>query len=125
MANFPKIEGEKKELLRYRLIRTTKRLVFEIQDQCPEITFTGKDDDNYFSFLASNNFMIISRSRMDVQTERLWLKGGTSDDIAFRSGTMVFDSNEKRDRVYNGFLKAIDEWANYCNGYVTKVIGED
>lgn len=125
MANFPQIKGEKKELLSYRLIKTTKRLIFEIQSQCPDITFKGKDDDNYYSFLASNNFMIVSRSRMDIQTERLWLEGGTNDDIAFRSGTMVFDSNQKRDKAYDGFLKALEEWSIYCNGYVTKVVVED
>lgn len=125
MANFPVIQGEPKNLLTYRLIRTTKRIIFEIVEQTDEVTFNGSDDDNYYSFLASNNFMIISRSRMDVQTERLWLKGGTNDAIAFRSGTMVFDSNEKRDKAYYGFLKAIDEWADFCNGYTTKLQGED
>lgn len=42
-----------------------------------------------------------------------------------QGGTMVFDSNEKRDKAYNGFLKAIDEWSNYCNGYTTKLKGDD
>lgn len=124
MANFPHLQI-KREVLKYRLIRTTKRITFEIVWQDPEITFSGEDDDNYFSFLASNNFMIISRSRMDIQTERLWLKGGTNDLVAFRSGSMVLDSNEKRDKVYNGFLKAISEWGNTFNYVITRVVGED
>jgi len=44
---------------------------------------------------------------MDIQTERLWLLGAKDNE---RSGTMVFSTNEKRDRAYAGFLLALEEW---------------
>lgn len=100
-------------LLTYRLIATTKRLIFDICWQHPSITFQGADEDDYYMFVASNGYQVISRSRMDIQTERIWLLGGTNDETAFRSGTMIFSSNEKRDLAFDRFNAAIDEFTQY------------
>ena len=54
-----------------------------------------------------------SRSRMDIQTERIWLLGGQPHE---RSGTMVFSSDEKRDKAYQNFIFALDEWATSNGG---------
>jgi len=104
-----------KVLLVYRLIKTTRRLTFEILEQHPSVTYMGDDDGPYFKFVASNGYEVISRSRMDIQTERLWLRGAKSLDEE-RSGTMVFYSNEKRDAAYTDFIKALDEWAVHHDG---------
>ena len=102
-------------ILVYRLIKTTRRLTFEILEQHPSVTYMGDDDGLYFKFVASNGYEVISRSRMDIQTERLWLRGAKSLDEE-RSGTMVFYSNEKRDTAYCEFIKALDEWATHHGG---------
>lgn len=101
---------DSRSLLSYRLVKTTKRLTFDIIYQSPTITFDGADDEDYYMFIASNGYQVMSRSRMDIQTERVWLRGGTNDDIANRSGTMVFSSDEKRDKAFNGFNLAIKEF---------------
>lgn len=95
------------DVLKYDLIKTNRRLTFDIHWQCPKARYFGPDDGDYFVFIASNGYQVISRSRMDIQTERLWLLGGLEN---VRSGSMVFSSNEKRDRAYRGFLQALDEW---------------
>lgn len=98
---------KKEASLVYRLIKTNRRLTFEILFQ--DMSYCGKTDDDYLTFTASNGVEIISRSRMDIQTDRLWLLGCGEDA---RSGTMVFSSNEKRDHEYDRFQKALVEWAN-------------
>ena len=100
------------EFLDYRLIKATKRLVFDIIKQDPRTIYTEKDDIG-FKFVASNGYEVISRSRMDIQTERLWLLGGSQDQASNRSGTMVFSSNTKRDKADVEFVKAIEEWNKY------------
>jgi len=102
-------------VLEYKLIKTTRRLTFDILYQRPDLIFMGDDDGEYFTFTASNGYQVISRSRMDIQTERLWLLGAKYKDES-RSGSMVFSSDEKRDACYNQFVKAIDEWAASHNG---------
>lgn len=52
---------------------------------------------------------------MDIQTERLWLLGGSDDE---RSGTMVFSSDEKRDAAFDKFIQALNEWNAH---WLTKV----
>jgi hypothetical protein len=99
-------------LLRYTLTKTTNRLTFDILEQAESIRYRGEDDGPYYKFVASNGYEIYSRSRMDIQTERIWLLGAKEND---RSGSMVFSSNEKRDAAYQAFKVAIDEWA-YHNG---------
>ena len=111
---FPKLINKKSkdEIIRYEIIKTKKRLTFDIRYQNKEITYQGLDDGDYFVFNSSNGYQIISRSRMDIQTERLWLLGASNDE---RSGSMVFSSDEKRDLAYNHFELAILEWINYLN----------
>ena len=95
------------ELITYDLIKTKKRLTFDILWQHPDTRYMGDDDGDYYSFTASNGYQVISRSRMDIQTERIWLLGASNDE---RSGTMVFSSDEKRDAAFDQFVKAIEEW---------------
>lgn len=95
-------------VIQYQLIKTERRLTFNIQDQMEETRWRGDDDGAYPTFTASNGYQVISRSRMDIQTERLWL-WGASDDT--RSGSMVFSTNEKRDAAYIQFQLALNEWA--------------
>lgn len=106
------------EILKYRLIKTTRRLTFDIEYQEDSVIYKGDDDGDYFKFVASNGYEVISRSRMDIQTERLWLLGAKHLDEA-RSGTMVFSSNEKRDAAYENFILAINEWAEKNHGIAT------
>ena len=93
-------------VLEYRLIATKRRLTFEIIFQ--DMRFCGTTDDDYLTFKASNGVEIISRSRMDIQTDRLWLLGCGPDE---RSGSMVFSSDEKRDKMEEEFHEALKEWA--------------
>lgn len=102
-------------LLSYKLIATTRRLTFDITYQHDRVTYTGDDDGEYYRFVASNGYEVISRSRMDIQTERLWLLGAKRNEEV-RSGTMIFSNNEKRDAAECEFIKAIDEWAAHHNG---------
>lgn len=98
----------KKIVLEYVLIKTKQRLTFDIVSQIEEARYRGDDDGDYFVFKASNGYDIISRSRMDIQTERVWLLGASEHE---RSGTMVFSSDEKRDKAYDGFIFALNEWS--------------
>lgn len=97
----------------YRLIKTTKRLTFDILWQRPETKYQGDDDGPYYVFKASNGYEVYSRSVMDIQTERIWLLGASTEDRAERSGSMVFGSNEKRDKAFDEFNKALVEWDKY------------
>lgn len=94
-----------------RLIKTTRRLTFDIIYQHPDTIYMGEDDGEYFAFTASNGYQVISRSRMDIQTERIWLLGAKHKEES-RSGTMVFSSDEKRDKAYDEFIIALEEWAD-------------
>lgn len=49
---------------------------------------------------------------MDIQTDRLWLLGCGPDE---RSRSMVFSSDEKRDKMYNMFHDALYDWGMYMN----------
>lgn len=100
--------------LMYRLIPTTRRLTFDIIAQNPKVTFDGEDDGDYFMFIASNGYQVMSRSRMDIQTERIWLLGAKNDESSIRSGTMIFSSDERRDIAHENFNKALREWAKSC-----------
>ena len=110
--------------LRYRLIKTKQRLTFDILEQ--DMNFCGATDEDYLTFKASNGVEIISRSRMDIQTDRLWLIGCKPNE---RSGSMVFSSDEKRDREFDRFQKAVLEWAtsDYFSGSssVLKELGDE
>lgn len=102
--------------IRYTLTKTTRRLTFDVLFQRDDLIFKGDDDGPYFTFTASNGYQVISRSRMDIQTERLWLLGAKHEQEA-RSGSMVFSTDEKRDAAYDKFIQAIDEWAKHHNGF--------
>jgi hypothetical protein len=93
-----------------QIIKTNRRLTFDILRQSKDVTWFGDDDGDYPTYRATNGYEIISRSRMDIQTERVWLRGGVEDD---RSGSMVFSSNEKRDKAYDAFVLALNEWLEY------------
>lgn len=107
-------------LLVYSLTKTTRRLTFDIIEQAEAVTYMGDDDGPYFKFVAGNGYEVISRSRMDIQTERLWLLGAKRHEEA-RSGSMVFSSNEKRDAAYDKFIAAINEWAAANGGEASRV----
>ncbi len=104
-----------KAILSYYLFKTAKRLTFDILQQSDETKFKGDDFvGSGFVFKASNGYEVISRSRMDIQTERIWLHGATTNGTEHRSGTMVFSSDAKRDIAYTEFVKALNEWGeNY------------
>jgi hypothetical protein len=101
----------------YRLVKTTKRLTFDILLQNPNflVTWYGDDDGDYYDFTASNGYHVISRSVMDIQTERIWILGASMEDRAERSGSMVFGTNEKRDIAYEAFHHALWEWNEHVN----------
>ena len=107
------------KLIRYQLIPTTKRLTFDIVWQHPKTKWHGDDDGDYYVFIASNGYEVISRSVMDIQTERVWLLGASYEDRAFRSGSMVFGNNEKRDKAFHEFHKAIQEWDDHWYKIIT------
>jgi hypothetical protein len=98
------------ELLHYVLIPTTKRLTFDIIWQDPMTIWEGDDDGDYHTFKATNGYEVISRSVMDIQSERIWLWGGSTEERAVRSGSMVFGDNFKRDKAFDNFQKALQEW---------------
>lgn len=112
------MKTEKDLLLVCRLVKTRTRLTFDILEQHPRVTFQGDDDGPYFKFTASNGYEVISRSRMDIQTERLWLFGGTNDDKANRSGTMIFSNDHKRNKACDAFVQALQEWAQFNEGEI-------
>lgn len=103
----------KLELLHYELIATTKRLTFDIIWQHPDTIWQGDDDGDYYIFPADNGYEVISRSVMDIQTERIWLWGASKEERANRSGSMVFGCNAKRDQAEAKFHQALREWNNY------------
>lgn len=94
-------------IIEFAIIKTKRRLTFDITYQRPDTRYQGADDGDYLTFKASNGYEVISRSRMDIQTERLWLLGAAEDE---RSGSMVFSSDEKRDKAYDAFMVAMAEW---------------
>lgn len=98
-------------MLVYSLIMTTKRITFDILQQAEWLRYRGHDDGYYWKFVASNGYEVISRSRMDIQTERVWMLGGEDDDRSVRSGTMPVSHQEKVHQLYQEFNKAILEWA--------------
>lgn len=106
-----------KKIIEFRLIPTTKRLTFDVIYQDPSTIYMGEDDGPYTRFVACNGYEVFSRSRMDIQTERLWVLGAKHQtEEGARSGSMVFSNNEKRDVAYYNFLQALTEWAEYHGG---------
>lgn len=110
-------------LLTYTLTKSTRRLTFDILQQDDRVTYRDDDDGPYFKFTASNGYEVISRSRMDIQTERIWLLGAKSGDEQ-RSGTMIFSSDAKRDTAYTQFILALDEWAVANGGRALQALAQ-
>lgn len=98
------------DIIEYLLIKTKQRLTFDILFQREDTIYRGPDDGDYYLFVASNGYELHSRSRMDIHTERLWLLGAKENA---RSGSTIFSSDEKRDKAYDQFVAAIEEWANW------------
>lgn len=96
-----------RSILDYDLVLTNRRITLDITYQHPATRYMGVDDGPYFRFVASNGYEVISRSRMDIQTERVWLLGAKDNE---RSGSMVFSDNVKRDEAAAQFQIAIAEW---------------
>jgi hypothetical protein len=99
------------DVISYRLVPFRKRIVFDILHQRPDTIWRGEDEGDFYMYIAPNDFQIISRSRMDIQTERLWLLGAKNDAHADRSGTMVFAVQDMLDRAYPKFHSALESWA--------------
>lgn len=107
-------------IISYKLVKFNRRLVFDISWQHPNTIYQGPDDGDYFKFKASNGYEVFSRSRMDIQTERIWVLGAKAG-IDDRAGTMVFDNNQKRDAAFEGITQALDEWAKFYGGIAINV----
>jgi hypothetical protein len=105
--------NSRKPILIYSLIKTAKRLTFEIHHQDPEHRYTGSDEGKYWSFEAPNGYEVISRSRLGIHCERIWLLGGTFGDAAEFSSTMAFTSDEKRDKAFTMFHDALAAWGDH------------
>ena len=111
--NFSKIMASDKPCLIYSLIPTNKRLTFDIHYQDPACIYMGADDGDYFTFTAPSGVQIISRSRMDIQTDRLYLLGAKHEsEEGSRSGSMVFSDNDKRDKAAIAFHIALSQWGS-------------
>lgn len=103
-------------LLRCALIKTTKRITFEILYQADRVT--NKSDTGILHFVASNGYDVISEHRMDIQSRRIWLHGAANDQPANRSGTMAIPTQEMCDETFPEYSNALEEWAKHNNGIV-------
>lgn len=54
-------------VISYQLIKTTRRLTFDIAYQRGDTIFEGDDDGPYFKFLASNGVFIQRKARQSLQ----------------------------------------------------------
>lgn len=113
-------DSQVKVLLGYSLIKTVKRLTFDIFFQDQSVTWEGDPDAGGYEFVASNGYTVISEKRMDLDTRRVWLHGVMEDQSADRSGSKVFTSDKDRDTAYEAYIVAINEWAEYNGGIAVK-----
>lgn len=97
------------EIISYRLIKTTGRLTLDIIYQHPDTRYMGDDDGQYWVFKASNGYEVISRSRMDLYTNVIYVWGAKENT---RSGTQNILDPVKRDREYDRIHVALQEWAD-------------
>ena len=122
--DFPKMKAVNglTTILKFSLTRITNCLMFDIEFQADEIRFSRESagsvyhsmlSNGCYHFIASNGVEIISHSRMDIQTGRVWLIGLEPNN---RSGTMVFSSNAKRDEFCSQVTEAICEFVSYVAG---------
>ena len=105
-----------KVLLSCVLLKTTKRITFQITNQSQEVT--NLDESSIISFTASNGYEVISEHRMDIQSRRIWLFGASNDQPADRSGTMAVPTRRMTDEAFPEYEKALLEWAVYNQGTV-------
>lgn len=114
----PMLLGDRKDnlLLEAWLIKTTKRLTFQIVFQAFDVT--NRDINDIKQFRASNGYDIISEHRMDIQSRRIWLLGAENDQPSIRSGTMATPTQALCDDGFTGTISAFNEWANHNDGYV-------
>lgn len=91
------------------LIKTKKRITFEIRYQHKKIT--NQKEDGIISWRATNGYEIISEHRMDIQSRRILLRGAADDEPAQRSGTLALPTQKMCDDTYPEFLDALEEWA--------------
>lgn len=103
-------------LLECCLIKTTKRITFEISFQ--SIYITNEDENSIKSFVARNGYDVISEHRMDIQSYRIWLHGAANDQPATRSGTMAIPTQKMTDETFPEYIEALKEWADYNLGKV-------
>lgn len=108
--------GKGSLLLECCLIKTTKRITFDIVEQSCLITNTN--DSGILEFRASNGYDIISEHRMDIQSRRIWLHGAANDQPANRSGTMAVPTQGMTDEIFPQYVVAFEEWAAYNKGRV-------
>lgn len=107
-------------LLRYELVKSNRRLTFDIFYQDPELTHKGTEDDEHVRFVASNGYEVHARMRQNIESDRLWLRG-PSDKWHQRSESIVFSTNEKRDKAYDRYVQALDEWAASHDGLAVQL----
>lgn len=91
------------------LIKTKKRITFEILYQHPKIT--NHKEDGIIQWKATNGYEIISEHRMDIQSRRIWLRGASNDEPAQRSGTLALPTQKMCDDTFPEFLDALEDWA--------------
>lgn len=91
------------------LIKTTKRLTFEIHYQAEKVT--NRDECGMQYFKASNGYEIISEHRLDIQSRRIWLRGAAEDAPAIRSGSLALPTQQMCDDTFPEFIAALREWA--------------
>lgn len=103
-------------LLLCALIKTRKRITFEILKQSRSVTNTN--ENGMITFTASNGYEIISEHRLDIQSRRIWLRGAADDEPAQRSGTMALPTQQMCDETFPQYIDALAEWAAHNNGSV-------
>lgn len=110
------IYGCGETLLECFLIKTKKRITFDIIFQHPRVT--NNDVRGMKFFRATNGYDVISEHRMDIQSRRIWLLGASNDEPAQRSGTLALPVQEMCNETFPEFITALDEWADYNQGQV-------
>ena len=108
--------GQGELLLECVLVKTTKRISFEIYYQVDRVT--NKDDAGIFYFKATNGYEVISEHRMDIQSRRLWLHGAAKDESSIRSGSMHIPTISMAKESFPEFSEALLQWADYNNGSI-------
>lgn len=115
-----RVVGSGDILLECFLIKTKKRITFDILYQHPRVT--NSDPLNMKVFRASNGYEVISEHRMDIQSRRVWLLGASNDEPAMRSGTLALPVQSMCDETFPEFLECLGQWAEHNQGMVVITI---